>query len=62
MQSSLFHESNLEISGQNRFALQNSQMLRVALGPDVLAAKGAMVAYQGRSPSTTKVPAASASS
>ncbi|MBT0768056.1 AIM24 family protein [Kineosporia sp. J2-2] len=48
MQSSLFHESNLEISGQNRFALQNSQMLRVALGPDVLAAKGAMVAYQGR--------------
>ena len=48
MQSSLFHESNLEISGQNRFALQNSQMLRVALGPDVLAAKGAMVAYQGQ--------------
>ena len=48
MQSSLFHESNLEVSGQNRFALQNSQMLRVALGPDVLAAKGAMVAYQGQ--------------
>ncbi len=48
MQSSLFHESNLEINGQNRFALQNSQMLRVALGPDVLSAKGAMVAYQGQ--------------
>ncbi len=48
MQSSLFHESNLEVSGQSRFALQNSQMLRVALGPDVLAAKGAMVAYQGQ--------------
>ncbi|WP_285594815.1 AIM24 family protein [Kineosporia sp. NBRC 101731] len=48
MQSSLFHESNLEINGQNRFALQNSQMLRVALGPDVLATKGAMVAFQGQ--------------
>ena len=48
MQSSLFDQSNLEISGQARFALQNPQMLRVALGPDVLAVKGAMVAYQGR--------------
>src|SRR5690349_21619007 len=48
MQSSLFDKSNLEISGQNRFALQNLQMLRVALGDDVLAVKGAMVAYQGR--------------
>ncbi|GAA3618019.1 AIM24 family protein [Kineosporia mesophila] len=44
----MFHESNLEINGQNRFALQNSQMLRVALGPDVLATKGAMVAFQGQ--------------
>jgi uncharacterized protein (AIM24 family) len=48
MQSSLFDQSNLEIDGRHRFALQNPQMLRVALGGDVLAAKGAMVAYQGR--------------
>ena len=32
--------------GLQRFALQNPQMLRVALGDDVLAIKGAMVAYQ----------------
>ncbi len=46
MQSDLFAQSNLEVEGQ-RFALQNSQLLRVALGPDVLSVKGAMVAYQG---------------
>lgn len=48
MQSSLFDRSNHEISGQARFALQNPQLLRVALGDDVLAVKGAMVAFQGR--------------
>jgi len=47
MHSELFDQSNLEVSGQQRFALQNSQMLRVSLGPDVLATKGAMVAFQG---------------
>lgn len=47
MQSELFEQGNLEISGERRFALQNSQMLRVSLGDDVLAVKGAMVAYQG---------------
>lgn len=47
MQSHLFEQSNLEVEGQTRFALQNSQLLRVSLGPDVLAVKGAMVAYQG---------------
>ena len=47
MQSELFEQSNLEVEGQ-RFALQNSQLLRVALGPDVLAVKGAMVAFQGQ--------------
>ena len=31
-----------------RFTLQNDQMLRVGLGPDVLATKGAMVAYVGQ--------------
>jgi uncharacterized protein (AIM24 family) len=47
MQSQLFDQSNLEVTGQQRFALQNSQMLRVSLGPDVLATKGSMVAFQG---------------
>jgi len=46
MQSELFSESNLEVEGK-RFALQNSQLLRVSLGGDVLSVKGAMVAYQG---------------
>ena len=48
MHSELFAQSNLEVEGQSRFALQNSQLLRVAFGDDVLAVKGAMVAYQGQ--------------
>ena len=48
MHSELFAQANLEVEGAHRFALQNSQMLRVALGDDVLAVKGAMVAYQGQ--------------
>lgn len=48
MQSELFAQSNLEVEAQQRFALQNPQMLRVALGADVLAVKGSMVAYQGQ--------------
>lgn len=48
MQSNLFHQDNLEVATGSRFALQNQQLLRVALGPDVLSAKGAMVAYQGQ--------------
>ena len=48
MQSELFAQSNLEVQAQQRFALQNAQMLRVALGDDVLAVKGSMVAYQGQ--------------
>lgn len=48
MQSNLFDQSNLEVQSQNRFGLQNPQMLRVALGPDVLAVKGSMVAFQGQ--------------
>jgi len=48
MKSELFAQANLEVQAQQRFALQNSQMLRVSLGADVLAVKGAMVAYQGR--------------
>jgi uncharacterized protein (AIM24 family) len=48
MQSELFGQANLELEGAQRFAVQNPQLLRVALGPDVLATKGSMVAYQGR--------------
>ncbi|MEP7091419.1 MAG: AIM24 family protein [Nocardioidaceae bacterium] len=47
MQSDLFSQSHLEVEG-SRFALQNSQLLRVALGADVLSVKGAMVAFQGQ--------------
>ena len=47
MQSDLFTQSNLEVEGK-RFALQNPQLLRVALGGDVLSVKGAMVAFQGQ--------------
>ena len=43
MHSDLFDQANREIAdGQSRFALQNGQMLRVSLGPDVLATKGAI--------------------
>ncbi len=48
MKSELFAQSNLEVQGPQRFALQNPQLLRVSLGADVLAVKGAMVAYQGQ--------------
>ena len=48
MKSELFAESNLEVEGQARFSLQNSQLLRVAFGEEVLAVKGAMVAFQGQ--------------
>jgi len=48
MKSELFASANLEVQGGQRFALQNSQLLRVSLGPDVLAVKGAMVAFQGQ--------------
>ncbi len=47
MQSSLFEQENLEVQVQQRFAVQNPQILRVHLGGDVLAVKGAMVAFQG---------------
>ncbi|HEX8496152.1 MAG TPA: AIM24 family protein [Actinomycetales bacterium] len=48
MQSDLFAAGNLEVDGPQRFALQNPQMLRVSFGSEVLATKGAMVAFQGR--------------
>ena len=48
MKSDLFEQGNLEIADGQRFGLQNNQLLRVSLGADVLAVKGAMVAYQGQ--------------
>ena len=48
MRSPLFDQSRLENQTTERFSLQNDQMLRVSLGPDVLATKGSMVAYQGQ--------------
>ena len=48
MQSELFTQSNLEVEAAKRFSLQNPQLLRVVLGADVLAVKGAMVAFQGQ--------------
>lgn len=47
MRSKLFDATNFESQTTERFHLQSSKMLRVSLGPDVLAVKGAMVAYQG---------------
>ena len=48
MRSDLFTQAHNEIQTADRFALQNKKLLKVTLGPDVLAAKGAMVAYQGQ--------------
>lgn len=48
MRSELFEQSNLQAAGNERYALQNSQMLRVRVGPDVLATKGTMIAHQGQ--------------
>jgi uncharacterized protein (AIM24 family) len=48
MRSHLFDTANAEVQTAERWVKQNSKMLRVTLGEDVLAAKGAMVAYQGQ--------------
>lgn len=47
MRSDLFGQ-NLEAGTQERFALQNPRMLRVALDGEVMARQGSMVAYQGQ--------------
>jgi uncharacterized protein (AIM24 family) len=47
MRSDLFG-TNLESTTADRFTLQNSRMLRVALDGQVMARQGAMVAYQGQ--------------
>lgn len=48
MRSSLFESRNVEVDTTQRWIAQNSKMIRTVLGPDVLSAKGAMVAYQGQ--------------
>lgn len=48
MRSPLFDQSLQEKQTGQRWTLQSSKMLRVAMGPEVLAAQGAMVAYQGQ--------------
>lgn len=47
MRSELFGTA-LESSTTDRFTLQNSRMLRVALDGEVMARQGAMIAYQGQ--------------
>ena len=47
MRSELFG-TNLESTTTDRFTLQNSRMLRVALDGEVMARQGAMIAYQGQ--------------
>ena len=48
MRSALFADANRETTSGERFALQSKRMLKVTVGADVLATKGAMVAYQGQ--------------
>ncbi|GAB2698568.1 AIM24 family protein [Thalassiella azotivora] len=48
MRSQLFDQAHQEKQGQPGWVMQSGKMLKVTLGPDVLAAKGAMVAYQGQ--------------
>lgn len=48
MRSELFAQDHFERQSQERWTRQSDRMLRVGLGPDVVATKGAMVAYQGR--------------
>jgi uncharacterized protein (AIM24 family) len=40
--------ANLEAGTQDRFALQNPRLLRIALDGEVMARQGSMVAYQGQ--------------
>ena len=47
MRSPIFDQNLREQETGQRWTLQSDKMLRIALGPEVLAAQGAMVAYQG---------------
>ncbi len=48
MRSELFSQAHTETQSGDRYVLQSKRMLKATLGPDILAAKGAMVAYQGQ--------------
>ena len=47
MRSPIFDQALQEQQAAQRWTLQSSKMLRVVMGPEVIAAQGAMVAYQG---------------
>ena len=47
MRSPIFDQAHRERETNQRWTLQSEKMLRVAFGPEALAAQGAMVAYQG---------------
>lgn len=47
MRSSIFDQMHLEQETNQRWTLQSAYMVRVGFGPEVIAAQGAMVAYQG---------------
>ena len=47
MRSPIFDQTHREQETNQRWTLQSNKMLRVVLGPEVLAAQGSMVAYQG---------------
>ncbi|MDJ1371002.1 AIM24 family protein [Gulosibacter molinativorax] len=48
MQSDIFSAEHQPVRSQKRWAKQNSRMLRVGFGPDVIAANGSMVSYIGQ--------------
>lgn len=48
MRGALLDTEYAPVVSQDRWARQNSRMLRAGLGPDVLATKGAMVGYRGQ--------------
>lgn len=48
MRSQIFDAANAEVNSGERWIKQSSKMVKVTLGPDVLAVKGAMVAFQGQ--------------
>jgi uncharacterized protein (AIM24 family) len=47
MRSEIFNEANAEVTTAERWIRQSDRMVKVTLGADALAVKGAMVAYQG---------------
>jgi uncharacterized protein (AIM24 family) len=48
VRSHLFDAANAEVQTGERWVQQNGRMVRAALGDDILAVKGVMVAYQGQ--------------